>query len=221
MNSQIEKKQYIPSLLALVFSAAFFLLMMVPHSQYDLLDEMSKLAGEGENLNMLVVVPAIMTVFVIIFYCFVCALSLLSLFMNYFYNFHFVSKGIVVTSTISFLLQSVYFFVGINGVLENGEKIISIGNIFIYILNCIFIIALFVLHHHYVELPYLKIKMEAKKYIPQMEKELKEVTVAEEKAPMKEEKNEDLEMTVLNMLQKGKISPEEAKKLLSEIKEEK
>lgn len=226
MKNQIEKIQYLPSLLALVFSGAFFFLMMIPHSQYELLNEMSTLAGSAETLNALVIVPAIMTVFVIIFNCFVCALALLSLFMSFFYNFHFVSNGILVTSTISFLLQSVYFFVGINGVLANGERIISIGNIIIYVLYFIFMVALFVLHHKLISVPYHEIKLEAGKHISEYDTELEtpeNVETNEENTAMEEtEKNEpDLQMTVLNMLQKGKISPEEAKKLLSEIQEEK
>lgn len=216
MENQIEKKQYLPNIVSLIFSASLFLLMMLPHSQYELLNELSTQAGSAETLNMYVVLPAILTIFIIIVYCFVCMMSLLSLFMSYFYNFHFVSKGILFTSTIAFVLQSVYFFVGLNGVLENGERIISVGNIIVYILSLIFIVFFYYLYHIYIEIPYKRIKLEARKHVHEFKND---TPIYQEEKPIKENKN-DLEMTVLNMLQKGKITADEARKMLEEIHEE-
>jgi hypothetical protein len=228
--NQIEKKQYIPNVLALFFSVAMFLFMMIPHSQYELLNEMSQIELPTNNANALcVVVSAVMTVFVIIFLVFVAAMSLLSLFTSFLYNFHFVSFCLMITCILTAVLQSVYFFVGLHGILSTGEAIVGPGNYVIYAFCLACVIAYIYLYFRLIDKPYKEIKHQAKEHIAEY-KDVENIVpddvddtpkAAEKQEDTKKEDSDSLSLSVLNLLQKGKITSEEAKKLLDEINSEK
>ncbi len=229
MTNQIEKKQYIPNLVSLLFSICMFLLMMVPHSQYDLLNEMLTLSNK-ETLNIFVILPSIATVFVIISYCFVGMMSLLSFLISYFYNYHFVSRGILIASWISVILQSLYFFSGLFGVLDNGERVIATGNSIIYVLNLLFLGGYTYLYFRLIEKPYQKIKKEAALLLKEEKKEKpsslvtkeekKEEKIEEKKEETSENTKEDLQKTILKMVSEGKMKVEDANNILQELNKE-
>lgn len=229
MANQIEKKQYIPNLISLLFSISMFLLMMVPHSQYDLLNEMLTLSNK-ETINLCVILPSIATVFVIIAYCFAGMMSLLSLLTSYFYNYHFVSRGILIASWISVLLQSFYFFSGLGGVLDNGVRVIAAGNGVIYFLNLLFLGVYTYFYFRLIENPYQKIKREAAVHLNEKEEktetsslvaeEEKREEIVEKKEEIKENAKEDLQKTILKMVSEGKMKVEDANNILQELNRE-
>ncbi len=225
MKDQIEKKQFIPNLISLLFSISMFLLMMVPHSQYDLLNEMLTLSNK-ESINLFVILPSIATVFVIISYCFVGMMSLLSFLISYFYNYHFVSRGILIAFWISVVLQSFYFFFGLGGVLDNGQSVIAVGNGIIYALNLLFLGVYSYLYFRLIEHPYQKIKKEASLLLKEeKEKTISSLDAKEEKEEKKEEPKEnktkdDLQKTILKMVSEGKMKVEDANNILQELNKE-
>lgn len=220
--NQLNKKNYIPSIIALVYSISYFLLMILPHNQYNILSEMTTLndsvSESGEIvLNLFVILPAIFTIFVILFLVIVVVFCSLSMFMDNFFNFHFLNKFICVFFTSAFLCDALYFFIGFNGVFDNGDKLISWGN---YISFISFLICLIFYIYHYiqdVEKPFKEIKRQ----VMELEKKNKTPIYKEENAEVKEEKkndiSKDMRKMILDMLEKGKISSEEAEKLLEEI----
>ena len=93
MNRQLRKENYIPVILSLSFSVILFLLLLLPHSQYSLLEEMTLLndtnsiEGQPLELNLLTIIPAILTLFVILINSVIFILSLLAFFMDMLFNF--------------------------------------------------------------------------------------------------------------------------------------
>lgn len=194
----------------LVFSISLLLLMLAGHSQYALLNDMTFLQNQG-SINILVVLPGVMTIFVIIFLSLNALLSLLSLFMSSLYNFHFINKILRISSVLLLLLESVYFFVGLQGVMDDGRRVIEAGNIVTYVFFVLFEAAFLFCSYRYVEIPFKKVLRECKD-IPSIEPSI--VTKSGEK-PV--ESKEELQRAILSMLQKGKLTAEEADRLLKEL----
>ena len=210
MTNQLNKKNFIPSICMLVFSISLLLLMLAGHSQYALLNDMTFLQNQG-SINTLVVLPGVMTIFVIIFLSLNALLSLLSLFMSSLYNFHFINKILRISSVLLLLLESVYFFVGLQGVMDDGRRVIEAGNIVTYVFFVLFEAAFLFCSYRYVEIPFKKVLRECKD-IPSIEPSI--VTKSGEK-PV--ESKEELQRAILSMLQKGKLTAEEADRLLKEL----
>lgn len=210
MTNQLNKKNFIPSICMLVFSISLLLLMLAGHSQYALLNDMTFLQNQG-SINILVVLPGVMTIFVIIFLSLNALLSLLSLFMSSLYNFHFINKILRISSVLLLLLESVYFFVGLQGVMDDGRRVIEAGNIVTYVFFVLFEAAFLFCSYRYVEIPFKKVLRECKD-IPSIEPSI--VTKSGEK-PV--ESKEELQRAILSMLQKGKLTAEEADRLLKEL----
>ncbi len=210
MTNQLNKKNFIPSICMLVFSIAFLLLMLAGHSQYALLNDMTFLQTQ-DSINIRVVLPGVMSIFVIIFLSLNALLSLLSLFMSTLYNFHFINKILRISSIVLSLLESIYFFVGLQGIMDDGRRVIEEGNIVTYVFFVLFEAAFLFCSYRYVEIPFRKIL-----------KECKNIPVTEPSAVMKSEEKpveskEELQKTILSMLQKGKLTAEEADRLLKEL----
>lgn len=210
MTNQLNKKNFIPSICMLVFSISLLLLMLAGHSQYALLNDMTFLQNQG-SINILVVLPGVMTIFVIIFLSLNALLSLLSLFMSSLYNFHFINKILRISSVLLLLLESVYFFVGLQGVMDDGRRVIEAGNIVTYVFFVLFEAAFLFCSYRYVEIPFKKVLRECKD-IPSIEPSI--VTKSGEK-PV--ESKEELQRAILSMLQKGKLTAKEADRLLKEL----
>lgn len=236
LTQQLKKKNYIPAIITIVFSALMFLLMLLPNNQYSCMEKMTiigngNLDSEGNliPLNLNIVLPAIFTVFVIICYCFVFLMSVLSFLMSRLYNYHFVQKVNLGFSTLAVLLQIAYLISGINGSYEDNSKVISWGNILTTILNVLFLTAFFITYFKFVSKDYHLVKQEAKKLIDENEVDpyysivdeedlkQKETTIEKKEETKEENSNEDPQLLILNMLKEGKITPDEASKLLSQI----
>ena len=211
MTDQLNKKNFIPSLCMLVFSGVLLLLLMAGHSQYDLLSDMTFLQNQG-SIDIYVVLPGVMSIFVIIFLSMNALLSLLSFFMSSLYNFHFINKILRISSIILLILQSIYFFVGLHGVMDNGRNVIEAGNIVTYICFVIFEAVFLFCSYRYVEIPFKSILKESKN-IPSEKNDIP--MTKEETAPV--QSKEELQKTILSMLQKGKLTAEEADRLLKEL----
>lgn len=211
---QLKKQNYIPNIIALIFSGMMFALMALPHSQYDLLSSMT-LLNQGETLNLFITIPAILTIFVILLYCIVFLMSLLSLFMERFYNYHFISivNSFVILCCV--LTQSGYFIVNIIGYFQKKADILSFGNVITIILNVLFLVSYIYTYKRFISQPFKELMEKAK----EMKEDCKEETKKE--VPIKTEVKNDSEKQVLDMLSDGKITSEEAMKLLHEIHHDK
>lgn len=215
MKNQIKKVNYIPVIIALIFNAVIFLLFLLPHSQYALLSEMTNLNDQTSSIiNWLTILSAIFTIFVILFSCINFIFALFSLFMDRFYNYHFVSKILFYSIIFTSIFEYCYFFIGINGTFDDGSKLVSYGNIITIVLYTIYLIIYILSYIKFIEIPYKKIMKEVKN-------NLKEINTnhekdASEKIIVKETIN-DMQKMILNMLDSGKISTDEANKLLNEL----
>lgn len=218
MKNQLQKVNYIPVIIALIFNALIFLLLLLPHSQYSLLGEMTSL-NDQSRINWLTTLPAIFTIFVILFSCINFVFALLSLFMDRFYNYHFVNKILFFSNIFTGIFEYCYFFIGINGVFDDGSKVISYGNIITIILYTIYLITYIYTYIKFIEKPYKKIMKEVKTTLSKESNINKEIEKSE-KVIAKETVN-DMQKMILDMLEKGKISSDEANKFLNELNNKK
>ena len=224
MPKQLRKENYIPVVISLVFSVVLFLLFLLPHSQYSILGEMTALnsnvtlEGEPLKLNVMTVLPAIFTLFVILLNSVVFLLSVLALFMDMLFNFHLVNKINLIIASVAASLEVAYLFTGMQGVFDDGTHVIEWPNYITVILSVIALVSLYITYFKFVDKPYkevmAKAKEKAKIYQAEEKREEKEHTQAES---IMANANDDMQKMVLKMLSEGKISPEEADKLLKEI----
>ena len=221
MKPQLEKKNFIPVFIALGSTLLLFLFMLLPHSQYSLLGEMTALNtnidqnGNLLPLNLNTVLPAIFTLFVILISSVVFIIALLSLFMDRLYNYHFVTKILWIMYLLDVILESLYFFTGLNGVFDNGEKVIEPFNIITFIFCLLSFLAYAITYHFYIERLYKKVKNTINKTpIDEPSHSTRELPQEERIA---KETHEEMKKTILDMLSQGKISSEEAYKILKEI----
>lgn len=220
MKNQLKKVNYIPVIIALIFNALIFLLLLLPHSQYSLLNEMTALNDQSSStINWLTILPAIFTIFVILFSCINFVFALLALFMDRFYNYHFVNKILFILIILTSIFEYCYFFIGINGVFDDGSKVISYGNIITIILYTLYLIAYIYTYILFIEIPYKKIMEEVKTTLSK-KTNIKSETKIPENIIATETVN-DMQKMILDMLEKGKISSEEANKLLNELNNKK
>ncbi len=214
---QLKKQNYIPNIISLLFSLLMFGLMALPHSQYAILSEMT-LLNKGDTFSTFTVLPAIFTVFVILFYCIVFLFSLLSLFMTRFYNFHFVSKIILICSFISVELELLYFLFGLRGTFDDGSKVIGYGNIVTVCLNFLFLFAYLFSFLKWISHPFHQISFLAEKSLSTEESRKEE---HEETVSSNNKEQNDSEKKILDLLSEGKISSEEAVALLHALNDKK
>lgn len=215
---QLKKQNYIPNIISTVFSLMMFGLLALPHSQYDILSEMTFL-NNGDSFSLFTVLPAIFTIFVILFSCVVFLSSLLSLFMTRFYNYHFVSKIILICCVVSVALELLYFFFGLKGTFDDGSKVIGAGNIVTVCLNGLFLFSYLFSFVKYISHPFHEISLLAEESLQKEESFRKEEE--KKKVTFQEKDEKDSEKKILDLLSNGKITSEEALKLLHALNDKK
>lgn len=221
MTKQLRKENYIPTILSLSFSVVLFFLLLLPHSQYSLLEEMTLLndtnsiEGQPLELNLLTIIPAILTLFVILINSVIFILSVLAFFMDMLFNFHLLNKiNLILASALS-LLEVGYLFVGINGVFDDGTRVISFPNYITVILTVLFLISLYITYFKFVDKPYQSVMKSVKEKLALNKKE--EINKEDQAKEIVSNMNDDMQKTILNMLAQGKITPQEADDLLKKI----
>lgn len=221
MNRQLRKENYIPTILSLSFSVVLFLLLLLPHSQYSLLEEMTLLndtnsiEGQPLELNLLTIIPAILTLFVILINSVIFILSLLAFFMDMLFNFHLLNKINLILASVLTLLEVSYLFVGINGVFDDGLRVISFPNYITVILTVLFLISLYITYFKFVDKPYQSVMKSVKEKLALNKKV--EINKEDQAKEIVSNMNDDMQKTILNMLAQGKITPQEADDLLKKI----
>ena len=221
MNRQLRKENYIPVILSLSFSVVLFLLLLLPHSQYSLLEEMTLLndtnsiEGQPLELNLLTIIPAILTLFVILINSVIFILSLLAFFMDMLFNFHLLNKINLILASILTLLEVSYLFVGINGVFDDGSRVISFPNHITVIITVLFLISLYITYIKFVDKPYQSVMKSVKEKLALNKKV--EINKEDQAKEIVSNMNDDMQKTILNMLSQGKITPQEADDLLKKI----
>lgn len=221
MTTQLKKENFIPIYIALGFSVLMLIFMAIPHSQYNLLGEMTALNnnvdanGELLPLNIFTVIPSIATLFTIIFLAVIFLLSIVSLFFDRLYNFHFIATIIFIFFFLAVISENLYFIFGLQGQFDNGEKVIAPFNYVTPILTNLAFIGFVFTYFKFIQQKYIKIKHEMNtSFITSQAFETKDEP--QEKTIVKQT-NEDMKKMILDMLSQGKISSEEAYKILDEI----
>ncbi len=221
MYSQLKKENFIPIYIALGFSLLMFIFMAIPHSQYSLLGEMTALnnnvneQGELLPINIFTVIPAIATLFTILFLAVIFLLSIVSLFFDRFYNFHSVATVIFIFFFLTVISENIYFVFGLQGQFDNGERVILPFNYVTPILTNLAFIGFVFTFFKFIQQKYMIIKHEINtsvisSHTNEMKDEPQEKTIVKQT-------NEDMKKMILDMLSQGKISSEEAYKILDEI----
>lgn len=208
---QITAKNKIPVYIALLCSALLLGLMALPHSQYQLLSEMSKIKA-GSMVNWDVTIPALSTIFVILLLVAIFLLASVSYLSMRLYNFHFLGASLMIMSVLEAIAESVYFITGF-GKKSGDVPLIQISNIIVYLLNMFFAIGMIFAFFRYIDAPYQKLKRELDVEMP---KQAEWLNQEEKKEPVSDDK-EQMRKEILQMVAEGKITPEEADKFLKNL----
>lgn len=208
---QITAKNKIPVYIALLCSALLLGLMALPHSQYQLLSEMSKIKA-GSMVNWDVTIPALSTIFVILLLVAIFLLASVSYLSMRLYNFHFLGASLMTMSVLEAIAESVYFITGF-GKKAGDVPLIQISNIIVYLLNMFFAISMIFAFFRYIDAPYQKLKRELDVEMP---KQAEWLNQEEKKEPVTDNK-EQMRKEILQMVAEGKITPEEADKFLKNL----
>lgn len=208
---QITAKNKIPVYIALLCSALLLGLMALPHSQYQLLSEMSKIKA-GSMVNWDVTIPALSTIFVILLLVAIFLLASVSYLSMRLYNFHFLGASLMTMSVLEAIAESVYFITGF-GKKAGDVPLIQISNTIVYLLNMFFAISMIFAFFRYIDAPYQKLKRELDVEMP---KQAEWLNQEEKKEPVSDNK-EQMRKEILQMVAEGKITPEEADKFLKNL----
>ena len=162
-----------------------------------LLNNTNSIEGQPLELNLLTIIPAILTLFVILI------------------NIHLLNKINLILASILTLLEVSYLFVGINGVFDDGTRVISFPNYITVILTVLFLISLYITYFKFVDKPYQRVMKSVKEKLTLNKKE--EINKEDQAKEIVSNMNDDMQKTILNMLAQGKITPQEADDLLKKI----
>lgn len=219
MNADIKTTNKIPSYLALLFSTVILILFCVPYSRYSLLSAMTDGKLDSANPNWSITIPAILTVFLILFIVAIFLLALVSCFYDTIYGLRTISLVLLCISVVSCLVEIGFFITFILAKTETGKKLFVGYNVIPFVFSMLFYIAYPNLFYFYVEKPYQVFKASIENKIETEVKENYEKKKKTEETAVSsaKEANDELRDFVLHMLSEGKITEEQAKKMLDNI----
>lgn len=155
---QVKKEGHISSLFSFFGMGLMFALFALPHSQYELLSDMTKISKDTGNSDLRIAIPAFFTIFVILFSVVVALLGLVSLIVDTIYTLHSVMMFTIPLAILQLISEAGYFFSAL-GLDINGEKLIKPFNIVTFIIDILIVVTILVTYILFVRIPYLKFKV--------------------------------------------------------------